>query len=94
MSVSNLPDKTCSANHDVRVVCAALTGQRFRFSSERDLQDGIEQTLNRLSIPSKREASLTNEERVDFLVNRVAVEVKVSGNRGRIYSVFERRYEQ
>ena len=81
MSVLNLPDKTCAANHDVRVVCAALTGQRFRFSSERDLQDGIEQTLNRLSIPNKREARLTNEERVDFLVGRVAVEVKTKGNR-------------
>ena len=81
MSVSNLPDQTCAADHDVRRVCAALTSHIFRFSSERDLQDGIEQVLNRLSVANKREARLTNEERVDFLVNRVAVEVKTKGNR-------------
>lgn len=81
MSVANLPPSTCPSSHDVRLVCAALTGHSFRFSSERDLQDGIEQVLNRLSIANKREARLTNEERVDFLVGRVAVEVKTAGNR-------------
>jgi hypothetical protein len=55
---------------------------RFRFSSERQLQDGIAQLLADVGEHAEREHVLSSGDRVDFLVHPgVALEVKVGGSR-------------
>ena len=57
-----------------------LNAFRFRFITEKDLQDGIESVLVCNQIPYKREHSLNIADRPDFMVNRIAVEVKIKGS--------------
>jgi len=52
---------------------------RFRFSNEAALQAQITEALTRLGEPHKREHQLGTVGRIDFLVGRVGVEVKVRG---------------
>jgi len=60
-------------------LCTILSAYRFRFVTERDLQDGIEQALLENGIEFSREKSISRAERPDFLVNGVAVEIKIKG---------------
>lgn len=53
---------------------------RFRFATERDLQDGIEAVLRDAKIQYKREHSLNKSDRPDFMVGTIAVEVKIKGS--------------
>lgn len=57
-----------------------ICGYRYRFVDERDLQDGIEQALRARSIDYCREKALSAPDRPDFLVDGIAVEVKVKGS--------------
>ncbi|TAL65835.1 MAG: hypothetical protein EPN79_11840 [Burkholderiaceae bacterium] len=58
-----------------------LAGFRFRFASEVDLQDGINQALFLRGIGFTREKALTQRDRPDFLLSTgVAIEVKVAGS--------------
>lgn len=52
---------------------------RFRFSNEAALQAQIADALMRLGEPHKREHKLGTAGRIDFLVGRVGIEVKVQG---------------
>ena len=53
----------------------------FRFTNERDLQDGIALALTAASIPFTREHRLGATDRVDFLIAPgIAVEIKVDGS--------------
>ena len=59
-----------------------LAGYRFRFASERDLQDGIARVLDDAGIAHRREAPLGPLGRagtIDFLVGDVGIEVKIKG---------------
>lgn len=53
---------------------------RFRFSTEKDLQDGIESVLVSGNISYQREVHLGSSDRPDFMVGGVAVEVKIAGS--------------
>ena len=56
-------------------------GVRFRFASELDLQNGIEQLLQQHKISYAREQALTIKDRPDFIVDRgIALEVKIQGS--------------
>lgn len=58
-----------------------LSGYRFRFTSEKDLQDGIVLALNEARIPYRREFMLNPKARPDFmLADGIAVEVKIKGS--------------
>jgi hypothetical protein len=57
-----------------------IQGYRFRFASEADLQDGIETALKRRGQCYEREKVLSPQDRPDFLVDGLAVEVKVDGS--------------
>ena len=58
-----------------------LTGYRFRFASEKDLQNGIEAILTQAGIPYHRETSLSAPNRPDFMIeNGIALEVKIKGS--------------
>jgi hypothetical protein len=61
---------------------AVLAGYRFRFSSERELQDGIARVLDDAGFTHRREAPLGPLGRsgtIDFLVGDVGVEIKIKG---------------
>jgi hypothetical protein len=55
-----------------------LASYRFNYTSERDLQDGIEQALQEAEVSYEREAPL-GLGRIDFLVGDVGIEVKIDG---------------
>lgn len=50
---------------------AVLNGFRFRFITERDLQDGIEAAFIERQIEYRRELVLSAADRPDFMVGRV-----------------------
>lgn len=60
-----------------------LQGFRYRFSSESDLQEGIEKVLRACNISYVREHSLSDTDRPDFIVGSlggdIALEVKTKG---------------
>ncbi len=56
-----------------------LRRYRFRYTSERELQDGIETMLTQEGLPFQREASVVGGA-IDFLVGSVGVEVKIDGS--------------
>lgn len=61
-------------------VVGLLSTRRFRFTCETDLQNAIAETLP----TAKREHRLSERDRADFLVDGVAVEVKVDGSLGAV----------
>jgi hypothetical protein len=52
----------------------------YAHTSERDLQDGLAQVLALRGIRFDREVRLSPEDRPDFMVDGIAVEVKVDGS--------------
>lgn len=64
----------------IEQVLAAVVHYRFRYADERELQDGLEQAFELAGLGLVREARLSAQERPDFLVGRIAVEVKVKGD--------------
>lgn len=56
----------------------AIRAVRFSYSSEADLQEGISRALAAAGIDHEREVDL-GVGRIDLLVGRVGVEVKVAG---------------
>lgn len=59
---------------------AMLAQYRFRFTSEKDLQDGIEAALKAENICYTREQSLNLSDRPDFIAGGIAIEVKIKGS--------------
>lgn len=60
---------------------SALLGSfRFRFVTEKDLQDGIEAVLAKAQVSYRREQSLNVSDRPDFMVAGIAIEVKTKGS--------------
>lgn len=57
-----------------------LAGFRYRFTDERDLQDGIERVLRSSGSPYRREPVLSAPDRPDFLVDDIAIEIKIQGS--------------
>ena len=62
-----------------KALVEALRSARFRYSSEDDLQLGIEKLLASRSIQYEREVVLGPGERIDFMVDGVGIEVKIDG---------------
>jgi hypothetical protein len=58
---------------------AVLAGYRFRFASERELQDGVARVLEGAGFAHRREAPLGDAGTIDFLVGDVGVEIKIKG---------------
>lgn len=78
---SGPPAHLTQADRDlVNTVTGLLENKRFRFTSEDDLQQGIEKVLAAGNIPFEREKVLSVRDRPDFLVDgRLAIEVKIKG---------------
>lgn len=64
---------------DTQDLCAKIYGSKFNFSSEIELQAGIEQLLISLSVSYQKEVILNPEDRIDFMVEKVGIEVKTDG---------------
>ena len=65
----------------VATIEGALRRHRFRYADERELQAGVEHVLRSAGLSVAREAALGALGVVDFLVDGLAVEVKVRGTR-------------
>jgi hypothetical protein len=63
----------------VDAIARTIRGCRFRYSSEDELQQGLAQALTEAGFGVEREVRLDSHSRLDLLVGRVAVEVKVAG---------------
>lgn len=63
---------------DVGQLVRALRSHAFHFSNEAELQSGIETALRREGISFVREVPLTERDRIDFLCERLGVEVKLN----------------
>lgn len=61
-------------------IAAAVRGFRFRYASEDELQRGIAKALAGAGFVVEREVRLDGASRIDLLVDRVGIEVKVDGN--------------
>lgn len=64
----------------ITAITALLERHAFRFTRERELQDGIARVLEQAHIPFHREASLDGAGTIDFLVGGgLGLEVKIAG---------------
>lgn len=61
-------------------VAALIRSYAFRYSSEGMLQEGLAGALTDAGLDVAREVRLTRRDRIDLLVGRVGVEVKVNGS--------------
>lgn len=64
----------------VERICTLCQQLTFRGTNEQELQDGLELLFKAHFSDVTREASLSNHDRVDFLVEDVGIEVKVEGS--------------
>lgn len=60
-------------------VAEAIRQHRFRYSSEEMLQEGLAGALTDAGFAVEREVRLNRWDRIDLMVGRVGVEVKVAG---------------
>lgn len=56
----------------------------YRFSGERALQDGIEILLKNRGIEYLREFSLSPRDRIDFMVGKIGIEIKVDSSASQV----------
>ena len=61
-------------------VAAVIGSNRYRYSDEHQLHDGIAQALAAAGVTAVAEARLSAADRIDFLVGTVGIEVKVGGS--------------
>lgn len=68
--------------HGMKVseLAALLKSKHFQYSSERDLQDGIEVVVKAAGIAYERERELGPGDIIDFLVGDIGLEVKIQGS--------------
>lgn len=66
-------------------ILALLSRHRFDLSNEKRTQSDIESVLTAAGIVHEREKRLSGADIVDFLVDGVAIEVKIGGSRREIY---------
>jgi predicted ATP-grasp superfamily ATP-dependent carboligase len=64
----------------IHAVAATIRGYSFRYATEEVLQTGLAGALEAAGFDVQREVRLDARSRLDILVGRVAVEVKVAGS--------------
>ena len=64
---------------DVDAILAVIHSCRFRHANESDLQAGLARALTDAGYEVQREVRLNARDRIDLLVARVGIEVKVAG---------------
>jgi hypothetical protein len=71
---------TESLRPELDAVMAVLHSTRFLWSTEDDLQRGLDQALRAAGLTVEREHRLDPRNRLDLLVGTVGIEVKVKGD--------------
>jgi hypothetical protein len=62
-----------------KLLAKAISASRFHYPSEATLQRGVAELLTELKLDFKSEFVLTPQDRIDFLVGDVGIEVKIEG---------------
>jgi hypothetical protein len=65
-------------------VAAAIRSFNFRYGDEDQLQAGLAEALTGAGYDVQREVRLSATDRIDLLIDRVGVEVKVAGSSARV----------
>lgn len=60
-------------------IIEAIAGQRFLWATEDDLQRGLDAALTGAGFTVEREVRLNSADRIDLLIGRVGIEVKITG---------------
>jgi hypothetical protein len=71
-------------------VAAAIRRRQFPFGDEDQLQEGIAAALTEDGFDVEREVRLGARDRIDLLVGRVGVEIKIDGASARVLSQLRR----
>lgn len=71
-------------------VVAVIAAHRFGHVTEAELQEGLAEVLTRAGYSVEREVRLGARDRIDLLVDRVGIEVKVGGSVGDVVRQLER----
>jgi hypothetical protein len=71
-------------------VVAVIAAHRFGHATEAELQDGVAEALAIAGYRALREVRLSARDRIDLLVDRVGVEVKVGGSAAGVARQLER----
>lgn len=58
-----------------------LRGARYRYATEDELQQALAAALTGAGYTVEREVRLNSRDRIDLLVDRVGIEVKIAGER-------------
>lgn len=74
-------------------VLRVLESHRFLYRSEADLQESLATVLAAEGLPVRREVRLNSRDRIDLLVWRVGIEVKVAGQRDQVLAQLKRYAE-
>lgn len=64
---------------DLRIVITALRAHRFNYTDEHDLHRGIDAALTAADVEYATEVRLSARDRIDYVIGRLGVEVKVKG---------------
>lgn len=73
----SIPDAASVVAPDT--VCQILASHRYNIQDELSLQDGIDSVFKKAGLTFRREAALDAHNRPDFMVGKLAVEVKIKG---------------
>lgn len=65
-------------------IVAALSIRCFRWRHEGDVQDAIAGVLEDADVAFTREVRLSDQDRIDFLVHDIGIEVKCEGSAGAV----------
>lgn len=60
-------------------IIAAIHGFEFHYSDEHQLQEGLAAALTERGFDVRREVRLNSHDRIDLVVDRVGIEVKIQG---------------
>lgn len=64
---------------EIRRILAALARRRFTFKTEEDLYPLLAEVFEGAGLAYRKQAQLSPEDRIDFMLGTVGVEVKVKG---------------
>lgn len=77
------------SDHDVTTppratedICRALYNARYRYHSEKELQQGVATVLSGLGVAFQPEYSLSRHDRIDFFLGSLGIECKSDDSRG------------